>query len=126
MRLHQEDLVGHVLEQEPWEVVTFPVIAEQEEVFAISSPLGRRSFTRKTREALHPERETIGTLAGIRKRMGEYNFSSQYQQNPIPLGGAIVKRDWLQYYEPGRARRDDCGLGLRLRSNGDLEGKTQF
>src|SRR5580704_6695152 len=25
-RLHQEDLVGHVLEQEPWEVVSFPAI----------------------------------------------------------------------------------------------------
>ena len=40
-------------------------------------------------------------LAGIRERMGEYNFSSQYQQNPIPLGGAMVKTDWLRYYEQG-------------------------
>jgi predicted phage terminase large subunit-like protein len=32
--------------------------------------------------------------------MGEYNFSSQYQQNPIPLGGAMVKVDWLRYYDP--------------------------
>jgi predicted phage terminase large subunit-like protein len=33
--------------------------------------------------------------------MGDYNFSSQYQQNPIPLGGAMVKTEWLRYYEPG-------------------------
>ncbi|HEY6764012.1 MAG TPA: hypothetical protein VI386_04520 [Candidatus Sulfotelmatobacter sp.] len=85
-RLHQEDLVGHVLEQEPWEVLSFPAIAEQDEAFLIDSPIGRRWFKRKLGDALHPERETLQTLAGIRERMGDYNFSSQYQQSPIPLG----------------------------------------
>jgi len=26
-RLHEDDLVGHVLAQEPWEIVSFPAIA---------------------------------------------------------------------------------------------------
>ena len=73
-RLHQEDLVGHVLEQEPWEVLSFPAIAEQDETFAIESPLGTRSFSRKVGDVLHPERETRETLIRIRERMGEYNF----------------------------------------------------
>ena len=30
-RLHEDDLVGHVLGQEPWEVVRFPAIAEADE-----------------------------------------------------------------------------------------------
>src|SRR5229473_6524909 len=30
-RLHEGDLVGHVLDQEPWELVSFPAIAEQDE-----------------------------------------------------------------------------------------------
>lgn len=98
-RLHQEDLVGHVLEQEPWEVVSFPAIAEQDERFLIESPFGNRWFVRKTGESLHPERESLTSLAAIRERMGEYNFSSQYQQNPIPLGGAMVKTDWLNNYD---------------------------
>lgn len=100
-RLHQEDLVGHVLEQEDWDVVSFPAIAEQDETFVIESPLGRRLFRRRVGDALHPERETLATLADIRQRMGEYNFSSQYQQNPIPPGGALVKTAWLKRYEPG-------------------------
>jgi predicted phage terminase large subunit-like protein len=33
--------------------------------------------------------------------MTEYNFSAQYQQCPIPLGGAMVKTAWLKYYDPG-------------------------
>jgi hypothetical protein len=30
-RLHEDDLVGHVLTQEPWEVISFPAIAEEDE-----------------------------------------------------------------------------------------------
>jgi predicted phage terminase large subunit-like protein len=100
-RLHQEDLVGHVVEQEPWEVLSFPALAEKDETFVIEGPLGTSCFKRREGEALDPERETLAMLAGIRERMGEYNFSSQYQQNPIPLGGAMVKTEWLLYYEQG-------------------------
>ena len=99
-RLHQDDLVGHVLEQADWEILSFPAIAETEEVYEIVSPLGRRLFKRDVGDVLHPERELAATLAHIRQTIGEYNFSAQYQQNPTPLGGAIVKTAWLQYYEP--------------------------
>ena len=99
-RLHQDDLAGHVLEQEPWEVLSFPAIAERDESFTIESPLGNCEFRRHEGEALHPERENLQTLAEIRQRMTEYNFSSQYQQNPMPQGGAMVKTEWLAYYRP--------------------------
>src|SRR6202045_1106909 len=36
-RLHEDDLVGHVLGQEPWEVVSFPAIAEADEVHEIAT-----------------------------------------------------------------------------------------
>jgi hypothetical protein len=97
-RLHQEDLIGHVLEQEHWKVISFPAIAEQDERFLINSPLGDRWFERKIGEPLDPKRESLKSLLGMRERMGDYNFSSQYQQSPIPLGGNIVKVDWLRHY----------------------------
>jgi predicted phage terminase large subunit-like protein len=100
-RLHQDDLVGHVLEQGGWEVLSFPAIAEEDENFPIENIFGRQRFARRQGVALHPERESLETLAAIRGTIGEYNFSSQYQQRPIPVGGAIVKLDWLRYYEPG-------------------------
>ena len=100
-RLHQDDLVGHVLQQENWEVVSFPAIAEKEEIHVTGSILGRGEFHRRIGDALHRERESLETLQTIRQTIGEYNFSSQYQQNPIPLGGAMVKTEWLKYYEPG-------------------------
>jgi predicted phage terminase large subunit-like protein len=99
-RLHQDDLVGHVMAQENWEVLSFPAIAEEDEIHLIESPLGRRRWQRKAGEALQPERESLLTLAHMRQTIGEYNFESQYQQNPMPVGGAIVKTEWLRYYEP--------------------------
>lgn len=100
-RVHQDDLVGHVLEQSGWEVLSFPAIAEEDETFEIEDIFGKRLFHRRKGEALHPERESRETLEKIHSTIGEYNFSSQYQQQPIPVGGAIVKVDWLCYYEPG-------------------------
>ena len=99
-RLHQDDLVGHVLEQDDWEVLSFPAIASEDEAWPIEGPLGRRWFKRRVGEALHPEREPLEALAKIRQALGEYNFLSQYQQEPAPPGGAMVKTAWLAYYEP--------------------------
>ena len=38
-------------------------------------------------------------LRETQKRIGDYHFSSQYQQNPIPVGGAVVKDHWLMCYD---------------------------
>lgn len=38
-RLHQDDLVGHLLEKEDWKVARFPAIAEEDEMFSVPSPL---------------------------------------------------------------------------------------
>ena len=45
-RLHEDDLAGHVLAQEDWEVVRFPAIAEDDEMWALDSELGQYVFTR--------------------------------------------------------------------------------
>jgi predicted phage terminase large subunit-like protein len=100
-RLHQDDLVGHVLEHENWEVLSFPAIAEQGEAHLIVNPFGTRLFKRKVGDPLHPERESLAIYANTRQTIGEYNFLSQYQQNPSPAGGAMVKTEWLRFYEPG-------------------------
>ncbi len=97
-RLHQDDLVGYLTEQGGWEVLSFPAIAEEDETFVIENPFGRYLFRRKAGEVLHPAREPLEMLTKLRASVGEYNFSSQYQQAPVPIGGAMVKTGWLQYY----------------------------
>ena len=107
-RLHEDDLVGHVLAQEPWEVLSFPAIAEADEVHRIETIWGSRWFRRRQGEALHPEREPLDTLDRIRRSVGEYNFAGQYQQSPAPLGGGLVKAEWFKRYrENERPERFD-------------------
>jgi predicted phage terminase large subunit-like protein len=100
-RLHQDDLVGHVLEQEDWDVLSFSAIADKDETHLIENPFGTRLFKRNAGDALHPERESLTTYQTIRQTIGEYNFTSQYQQDPSPPGGAMVKTGWLKFFELG-------------------------
>jgi predicted phage terminase large subunit-like protein len=97
-RLHEDDLVGHVQAMEPWKVIRFPAIAEEDEVHVIQTPYGPRRFERRAGEALHPEREPLEVLNHIREAQGEYNFAGQYQQAPSPLGGGLIKTGWFKTY----------------------------
>ena len=97
-RLHEDDLVGHLLSQGEWRLIRFPAVAEENEHHIIETPYGRKEFKRREGEALHPERESLETLARIREVQGEYNFAGQYQQAPSPLGGGLVKEEWFKTY----------------------------
>jgi predicted phage terminase large subunit-like protein len=100
-RLHEDDLVGHVLEQEDWKVLSFPAIAEKDEEFVVETPIGGRTrFSRREGDVLHPERESREVLDRTRRALGEYDFAGQYQQTPAPLGGGMVKVDWFPRFWP--------------------------
>lgn len=105
-RLHTDDLVGHVLDKdENWFHLNLPAIAEEDEEIAIGNGLVHQ---RKAGELLHPEREPKTALDDLKANMGSHVFSAQYQQAPIPPGGALIKRDWLRTYAhaPKRAPGD--------------------
>ena len=50
-------------------------------------------------EALHPERESLERLDEIKREMGSLAFSAQYLQQPTPLEGNIIRRDWIKWYD---------------------------
>jgi predicted phage terminase large subunit-like protein len=100
-RLHENDLVGHVLEKEQWEHIRLPAIAEEDETHVIESPYVKRVVHRKIGEPLHRERYSVEILGDVRRIIGEYNFAGQYQQQPAPLGGGLVKAKWFRSYVPG-------------------------
>jgi predicted phage terminase large subunit-like protein len=97
-RLHQDDLVGHVLDSEDWDVVSFSAIAPEDESFLIDTPYGPRRYGRAKGEALHPEFESLASLAGTRKRLGSAAFSAQYLQEPAPEEGLYVREHWFPRY----------------------------
>lgn len=106
-RLHEDDLVGHVLDIErrqscdiepKWKLLRFPAIAEQDESHEVRRLNRTFTYGRRAGEALHPEREPLEVLEQLRETQGEYNFAGQYQQSPAPLGGGLVKRAWFRSY----------------------------
>jgi predicted phage terminase large subunit-like protein len=95
-RVHLDDLVGHVTEKEHWEQICFPAIATEDELYTLHRDV---DVGRKVGEALDPERISLKELAQIKRNIGSFAFESQYQQQPVPEAGNIIKREWFQTHD---------------------------
>ena len=95
-RLHEADLSGQLLATGRWERLVFPAIAPEAQNIALR---GGRTYSRKTGEALHPDREPLSVLEDVRRDLGSRVFEAQYNQNPLPSEGGLIKREWLQRYK---------------------------
>ncbi|UVK55343.1 terminase family protein [Mesorhizobium sp. AR02] len=95
-RLHSDDLIGYILAQsESWTVLDLPAIADQTVKISIGG--GAYHMFRKD-ELLHPARESRTVLDDLRKELGSEAFAAQYLQQPVPPGGAMFQRAWIQRY----------------------------
>jgi len=96
-RLHEDDLVGRLLRDQPeeWSVLNLPAIAEHEEKIEIGNG---RYHVRRVGDLLHAEREPRSILDSYRAQMGSDVFAAQYQQSPVPREGAMIKRTWPRRY----------------------------
>ena len=95
-RQHLDDLAGHVLGQEEWVHLNLPAIAEIDEHISIGPDQIR---DRRVGDLLHPEREPKDVLDRIKSTLGNFKFSAQYQQRPIPEEGEIIKLGWFGCYD---------------------------
>ena len=77
-RLHKEDLSGLLFEKYNYEIIKRPLLDEN----------GKCLIPTQYSE------ERIKEL-----QINNYMFSAQYQQEPIILGGAVIKREWFKYYD---------------------------
>jgi predicted phage terminase large subunit-like protein len=95
-RVHMDDLTGFVLEQsDDWMVLNLPAIAESFQTIPMT--MGR-FHERRPGEVLSPEREPFEVLEELRRQLGSDLFSAQYQQMPVPPGGAMIKKAWIRRY----------------------------
>ena len=80
-RLHKNDLVGWLMENEPddWDFVKLPALQED----------GTSIF---------PDKISVEYLEKL-KLERPYVFYAQYQQEPTVLGGGVIKHEWWQYYQ---------------------------
>ncbi len=95
-RLHENDLIGHLLEKDGWDILELPAIAEEDQEIEIGTDV---THVRNRGEALHPQREDLDTLESIRQTIGSMTFAAHYQQRPVPAEGNMILRSWLKRYD---------------------------
>lgn len=96
-RVHLNDLSGYLIENSAdWTILNLAAIAEEDEQVPIGD---QRYHFRRAGEAIHPERDSLAAWERVRKENGSEVFQAQYQQSPVPVGGAMIKRPWLRYYD---------------------------
>jgi predicted phage terminase large subunit-like protein len=95
-RLHMDDMTGFLTsESDQWEVLSLPAIATHDD----EVPIGPgKTHPRKAGEPLFPVREPLPELELIKSSLGSVAFAAQYQQEPVPPGGAMIKRAWIKRY----------------------------
>ena len=121
-RWRDNDLVGRILEEaklsagEQWEVITLPAIAESDDE------------NRKEGEALWSNHFTLDNLNQVRMDIGNYEFASQYQQNPVNRETQIFKPELFRYMnlEEVRNQVTSCFItidsALSKKKNSDSTG----
>ena len=95
-RLHPDDLVGHLLEQEGWAHLNLPAVAEEDTTIRLGA---NRSHSRRVGDLLHPQRESQVALDELKAEMGSMEFAAQYQQTPVPIGGNLIKWSWFKFHD---------------------------
>lgn len=100
-----EDLPEELLQEDDWEILRLPAIAENQEERDIINeefdlPQGLPDpVHREKGEALCPQRYNIVTLAKILRDVGTTVFNAEYQGFPMAPEGAIIKREWIKQQE---------------------------
>jgi len=104
-RLHDDDLVGHLLRSgEHWVHINLPAIAEEAQWFELDSGV---IVGRDAGEVLHETLEPMNVLMDIKANMTNATFAAQYQQNPVPLSGDMITWSWFKSYSAPLERQDD-------------------
>lgn len=114
-RLHTKDLSGHLLDgsgASRWVHLSIPMEAPEPKTYLF--PLSKREYSRQQGELLNPEREGPAELAEHKERLGSFGYAAQFQQQPIPEGGAIFKRSYFKLWPPENDR--DANLPIFKRT----------
>src|SRR6516162_5666819 len=115
-RLHTDDLSGALIER-GWPNLVIPAIATEAQDYALSDG---EVYHRPAGELLQPDRDRSEAIEEIKLSVGSRIFAAQYQQNPTPPEGNMIKASWLRRYNSIPPRNKCRSLVLSC----DPAGKT--
>jgi predicted phage terminase large subunit-like protein len=98
-RLAENDLTGHILEQNAgeWCHLMLPMRYEPERSYV--TMIGWKDPRETPGELLWPERFNEEATKHLEKRLGKFIGAGQLQQRPEPAGGGIIQRGWWKLWE---------------------------
>jgi hypothetical protein len=101
-RLAVDDLSGFLLEQKDtrgqriWAHLRLPAEVKDREI--IIFPISQRQHVREPGELLWPEREGPLEIEMAKIELQSRGYAGQYDQEPVPVGGAVFLDSWWHYY----------------------------
>jgi hypothetical protein len=101
-RLHVDDLAGILIEQ-GWPKLVIPAICCEAADYLISEG---EVYHRPVGQLLQPERDSLEALEELKREVGSRVFAAQYQQNPTPPEGNMIKAAWLGRYDASPDRKN--------------------
>jgi len=102
-RLHEDDLPALLMASGTYARLNLPAIAEAPQRVPLYNG---RIWTRQQGDVLDPARIPLSSLEAIRSEMGSAGFTAQYQQNPVPPDGALVRIERLNLNDALPARNE--------------------
>ena len=93
-RTHTNDVSGHIAENHNFHTLIIPMVAMSENPSTCDFV-----DPRKEGEFLFPSYYGQDEMDDDYKGLGAYGWSSQYQQVPRPIGGGIIKEEWIRRYK---------------------------
>ena len=96
-RLHELDLTGDLLMRGGYEHLCLPAEFEPDRRCRTSIWTDPRTTPG---ELLCPRRFDKAALEGLKATLGSRRYAGQFQQQPAPAEGAMLKRHWWNYWQP--------------------------
>ena len=112
-RLHEEDISGVIIDKAlGYDHIMLPM--RYDPLRAEPTMLGMTDPRKQDGELLFPARFPMHVVERDEKAMGPYASAGQFQQDPTPRGGGVIKREWwtLWDHEGGYPPMDFVVAGL--------------
>jgi hypothetical protein len=94
-RLHVDDLAGHLIQQ-GWPKLVLPAVATEPASYALGDG---ETYNRPVGEPLQVGRDRLDRIEEWKRELGSRVFAAQYQQDPTPPEGNMIKAAWLGRYD---------------------------
>jgi hypothetical protein len=121
-RLHMNDLSGILIES-GWPKLVLPAIATEPANYVLAD---RETYHRPLGQLLQTDRDDMEALEEIRRETGSRVFAAQYQQNPTPPDGNMIKAAWLRRYQTAFDRKSYSRVVLSCDPAGKAGARNDY